>query len=170
MTKINLKNVRLSFPSIFQKSVFNGQEGKFEATFLIDKKDEKTKAILDKAIAEALKEAKVKVPSENYCLKDGDITFEDKEYDGYQGCWSIKAANAKRPTILDRDKTALTQEDENAPYAGCYVNAIIDIWIQNNSYGKRVNANLYGIQFVKEGKQFGSGPVDVTDDFDDLDL
>ena len=31
--KFKLKNVRLSFPSIFKRSEFNGQEGKFEATF-----------------------------------------------------------------------------------------------------------------------------------------
>ena len=36
--KIKLNNVRLSFPSIWRKSVYNGEETKFEATFLIDKK------------------------------------------------------------------------------------------------------------------------------------
>jgi len=34
-TKIMLKNVRLSFPSLFKKAVFDGKEGKFEATVLI---------------------------------------------------------------------------------------------------------------------------------------
>jgi len=163
VVKIHLKNVRLSFPSVFHRSVFDGKEGKFEATFLLDKSDEKTKKKLDKAIDNAIKEANVKVPSDKRCLKDGD----DAEYDGYEGCWSIKAANNKRPTLIDRDKTAIT-EDDNILYAGCYVNAIIDIWIQNNNYGKRANANLYGIQFVKDGEPFGQGPVDVTDDFDDL--
>ncbi len=163
MSKIHLKNVRLSFPSIFHRSVFEGKEGKYEATFLIDKDDEKTKAKIDKAIAAAIKEANVKVPSDKRCLKDGD----ESEYGGYEGNWSIKAANGKRPTLIDRDKTPVT-EDDDILYAGCYVNAIIDIWIQNNTYGKRANANLYGIQFVKDGETFGQGPVDVTDDFDDL--
>ena len=39
--KFKLKNVRLSFPSIFKRSEFNGQEGKFEATFLINKEQQK---------------------------------------------------------------------------------------------------------------------------------
>ena len=164
MPKIQLKNVRLSFPSIFHRSVFEGQEGKYEATFLISKEDVKTKKILDEAIASAIAEAKVKVPADKRCLKDGD----ESDYDGYEGNWSLKAASSKRPTVINRDKTPLTDEDE-VVYAGCYVNAIIDFWVQNNKYGKRVNANLYGIQFSKDGESFGMGPVDVTDDFDDLD-
>lgn len=164
MSKIQLKNVRLSFPSVFHRAVFEGTEGKYEATFLIDKEDVKTKKVIDDAIAAAIAEAKIKVPSDKRCLKDGD----ESEYDGYEGNWSLKAANSKRPTVINRDKTPLTEEDE-VVYAGCYVNAIVDFWVQNNKYGKRVNANLYGIQFLKDGEPFGMGPVDVTDDFDDLD-
>lgn len=165
MSKIVLKNVRLSFPSLFTKEVFEGKEGKFAATLLIDKSDTTVKKQLDAAIAALVAEAKVKIPADKYCLKDGD----EIEFDGYKGCWSLKASNAKRPTVIDRDKTPLTADDDKI-YAGCYVNAIIDFWIQNNSYGKRVNANLYGIQFLKDGEPFGQGPVDVTEEFEDLDL
>lgn len=165
MSKIMLKNVRLSFPSIFKRASFNGEEGKFEATFLLDKETQVDQiAAIESAIENAIKEAKIKVPSDKICLKDGD----DVEYAGYAGCMSIKASSNKRPTIIDKDKTPLA-EDDGKPYAGCYVNAIVDLWIQNNSYGKRVNANLYGIQFVKDGEPFGSGDIDVTDDFDLLD-
>ena len=165
-SKIVLKNVRLSFPSLFTKSVYEGKEGKYSATFLLDKKDTKTKKLLDEAIAKAIAEAKIKIPSANTFLQDGD----EKEYEGFEGHWSIKASNAKRPVVIDRDKTPLTADDEKL-FAGCYVNGMIDIWIQNNGYGKRVNANLYGVQFVKEGEPFGnSGPVSekVIDEFDDL--
>lgn len=162
-TKIQLKNVRLSFPSLFRRAQFNGEDGKYEATFLFDKKDKKLKAKLDKAIAAKIKAAGIKVSADKRCLKDGD----DVEYSGYEGMWSIKASQSRRPTVIDRDRTPVT-EDDNVIYAGCYVNAIVDFWIQNNSFGKRVNANLYGVQFVKDGEAFGMGPVDVTDDFDDL--
>jgi len=166
MAKIMLKNVRLSFPSIFQRSSFNGQEGKFEATFLLNKETQADQiAKLEAAIEEAIKEAKVKVPSDKRCLKDGD----DFDYDGYAGHMAFKAASNKRPTIIDRDKSPLAEDDTNAPYAGCYVNAVVDIWVQNNNYGRRANGNLFGIQFFKDGDSFGSGSVDVTDDFDMLD-
>jgi len=165
MAKIQLKNVRLSFPSIFKRSEFNGEQGKFEATFLLNKETQSDQiAVIQNAIEEAIKEAKIKVPSDKRCLKDGD----EVEYDGYAGCMSIKASNNKRPTIIDRDKTPLAEDDTNAPYAGCYVNAIVDLWVQNNNYGKRINANLYGIQFLKDGESFGSGDFDVTDEFDEF--
>ena len=164
MAKIKLQNVRLSFPSLFKRAQFDGKETKFEATFLLNK-DEQADQIeaLEAAIEEAIKEANIKVPKDKRALRDGD----DAEYDGYEGCMSLKCSSNKRPTVIDRDKTPLAEYDD-VIYAGCYVNAIVDFWVQNNGYGKRVNANVYGVQFVKDGEAFGSGPVDVTDDFDDL--
>ncbi len=165
MAKIHLNNVRLSFPAIFRQSEFDGKKGKYEATFLINKDDVKLKKQLDTAIAEALKASKVgKVSADKICLKDGD----DSEYDGYENCWSLKAANSKRPTVIGKDKSPIAEEDE-VLYAGCYVNAIVDFWIQNNSYGKRVNCNLLGVQYLNDGEPFGQGPVDVTDDFEVID-
>lgn len=164
MTKIVMNNVRLSYPSLFQKSVFDGKEGKYEATFLIDKKDKALKKQIDEKIAKLIVEAKVKVPSDKYCIKDGD----ESQSDGFEGNWSLKASNSKRPTVIDRDKSPLTADDDKL-YAGCYVNAVIDFWVQNNAYGKRINANLYGVQFVKEGEPFGKGNFDATDEFKDLD-
>ena len=72
--------------------------------------------------------------------------------------------------VINRDKTPIT-EDDNVVYAGCYVNAIITLWAQNNSYGKRVNAQLDGVQFVRDGEPFGDGgiSVDQFDGFDDGD-
>ena len=161
--RITLKNVRLSFPALFEPETFDDKPGKFAATFLIPKSDTRTKKILDQEIAKLIADKKIKVPSDKRCLKDGD----ESEYEGYADHWSIKAASKKRPTVIDRDKSQLADSD-GVLYAGCYVNAIIDLWVQDNKYGKRVNANLYGVQFVKDGEAFGMGPVDVTDDFEDL--
>lgn len=169
MTKIKLENVRLSFPSLFKKATFNGEETKYEATFLIPKSDIKTKELIDEKINSVIKEAKIKVPNDKLCIKDGDDIFENNDnYEGYKDHWSFKASTNKRPTVLNSDKSLLTEED-NKIYGGCYVNAIVDIWPQNNSYGKRINSNLYGVQFVKDGETFGSGDIDVTEEFDDLD-
>ena len=33
--------------------------------------------------------------------------------------------------------------------------ASIDLWAQDNKYGKRINASLTHVQFVKDGDQFG---------------
>ena len=165
--KIKLPNVRLSFPSVFQKASFNGVETKYEATFLLNKKEHadliaSIQAEIKKKVAEDLKGAKL--GADKICLRDGDET----EYEGYAGHLSLKASNKKRPMVLNKDKTPLT-EDDNVIYGGCYVNAIIELWAQNNEYGKRINANLLGIQFVRDGEAFGGGGESVkADDFDDL--
>ena len=162
--KIKLNNVRLSFPSLFRKASFNGEETKFEATFLIDKE---TQADLVKEIKAAIAE-KVKVdlkgaklPADKICLKDGD----DVDYDGYAGHISIKASNDKRPPVFGRDKSPLA-EDDNVIYAGCYVNAIVELWAMNNQWGKRINAKLLGVQFVRDGSPFGDNSSATADDFD----
>jgi hypothetical protein len=167
--RIQLKNVRLSFPSLYERSAFEGNDGpgKYEATFLIDKKDKATVALVRKAIEALLKEAGVKVPENKWCLQDGD----GKEYDGYQGMMSVKASSKRRPSTFDKDLSALDSNDDKF-YPGCYVNGSIDLWLQDNKYGKRVNANLYGVQFAKDGEAFGEN-VDVSGDFeavDDTDL
>jgi len=164
MANIKIKNARLSFPSLFQKAEFQGKEGKYEATLLFPKSDTKTYDAIMAGIEQCKKDNKIKVASDKLCIKDGD----ESEYDGCEGMWMVKAGNNKRPTVINRDKTPLVEEDE-VVYAGCYVNAIIDMWGQNNSYGKRVNANLLGIQFVKDGEPFGDGGKTAdADEFDEI--
>lgn len=166
--KIKIPSARLSFPSLFNMASFGGEStGKFEATFILDKKDHaKQIEEIEAAIAKLQKELKVKLASDKLCLKDGD----EMERPEYQGKMTIKASTKKRPMVINRDKTPIT-EDDNVVYAGCYVNAIITLWAQNNSYGKRVNAQLDGVQFVRDGEPFGDGgiSVDQFDGFDDGD-
>ena len=164
MSKIKLQNVRLSFPSLFRKAMFSGEETKFEGTFLLNKDGQAEKiaeieTAIETLIADKLKGAKLK--ADKICLKDGD----DIEYDGYAGHMSIKASNGKRPMVLDRDRTPLS-DDDNRPYSGCYVNAVLELWAQDNQYGKRINANLLGVQFFKDGEPFGDGVSASASDFE----
>lgn len=161
--KIKLQNVRLSFPSLFQHAAFGGDStGKYEATFVLDKKEHAT--VISQIEAEILRlqkeEIKAKVSSDKLCLKDGDESGRDE----FAGKMTIKASTKKRPLVIDRDKTPIT-EDDNKVYAGCYVNAIVSLWAQNNQWGKRVNAQLDGVQFARDGEPFGDGGVSV-DEFD----
>src|SRR5690348_10280642 len=149
--KVLLKNVRLSFPDLFQPSAFGDGEPKFGATFLIDKND---KATVDMLRAAALTVATDTWPKGvpkgvKYCIRDGS----EKEYDGYDNTLYIRASCKKRPPVINRDKSPIVEQD-NAIYAGCYVNAAIELWGQDNKWGQRVNAQLLGVQFYGEGDPF----------------
>jgi hypothetical protein len=169
MADIKIKNARLSFPSLFNKSVFNGKEGKYEATLLFPKTDTATYELIMAEIEKCKTESKVKVPDSKLFIKDGDEVFEEKGYDGYEGMWAVKAGNTKRPTVIDGSLSPITENDD-VIYAGCYVNALISCWAQNNEFGKRINANLLGVQFAKDGDAFGGdAKVASANDFDALD-
>lgn len=162
--QIKMPNVRLSFPNLFQTSTFGGEDtGKFDATFILDKTEhaQLIKDIGKKIKALIVDKLKKKSPgAERVCLKDGDETDREE----LQGCYYIKASTKKRPMILDRDKTPVT-EDDGVIYSGCYVNGICTLWAQDNSYGKRVNASLDGVMFSQHGEPFGAPAIDA-DEFD----
>jgi len=162
--KLVLKNVRLSFPSLYVTEQYGGEDtGKFAATFLLDKDDPQVDII--KAAMKASAEGEFGTPLPKgigNCLKDGD----EKTYAGYENCFSIKASTKRRPVLIDGAKTPVVESDDMF-YAGCYVNASLDIWTMNNQYGKKVLASLNGIQFAKDGESFG-GSNDSLGDFDEL--
>ena len=161
MSKIKMQAVRLSFPSLFNTAKFGGEDtGKYEATFVLDKVEHAEviagiKSQIDRLMKEELKS---KVPSDKLCLKDGDEMGRPE----FEGKYTIKASTKKRPLVINRDKSPITESD-NVIYAGCYVNAIVSLWAQNNNYGKRINAQLDGVQFCRDGEAFGDGAVSVNE-------
>lgn len=172
--KLLLKNVRLAFCQyIFEKGTnFTNAEEKFSANFLIPKGDPQIKKV-EKMIADVAREKwekkteavmKLLTASDKICLRDGSTKAE---YEGFDECYFISAASDTQPTIIDRDRTQLTKET-GRPYAGCYVNASIDIWAMDSKFGKRICAGLRGIQFLADGDAFtGSAPA-TPDEFEYL--
>jgi hypothetical protein len=162
-----IKNARLSFPEIWTPKAFNeGQAPKFSCNLLLDKENDKAQiASFKKAIREAALNAfSQQIPAGlAMCLGDGN----SKSYDGYENAMFISCASRLRPQIIDRDRTPLVEED-GRPYAGCYVNAAISLWVMDNKYGKRVACNLNALQFSKDGETFGAGGIKVEAVFDDI--
>lgn len=168
---IRLANVRLSFPSLFREKKFAATDakGSYSATFILDKKtNAKEIAEIKRSIDLLVKDTfKGKHPGVNrVCLRDGS---EKPDTDGYgEGVMFISARTDKRPQVVNRDLTPLTEED-GKPYAGCYVYATIEIWPQNSQqYGKRINAKLRAVQFSKDGAPFGAANIDVNKEFQPL--
>lgn len=169
-----IKNCRLSFPHIFEASPESQAPGArlmFSATFLIPKDSDTAKAVKEeiKRVAETKWGAKASTmlpqlfSQDKVCLHDGNA----KQYDGYADHYYVTSKDKVRPVIVDRDRTPLAEAD-GKPYAGCYVNALVDFWAQDNQYGKRINCVLKGVQFVRDGDAFTAGTVASTDDFEDL--
>ena len=165
MNKMQLKNVRISFPHLFKRNTKFGEDGaKFELVVMLHKENQaKEIKAIQAEIATLIKELGQKVASDKLCFKDGD----DADRPEYEGHMVLSLKSNKRPTVIDRDKSPLV-EDDGKPYAGCFCNVIFDMWKQDNSWGRRINGNLYGVQFAKDGEAFSSGDVDVTDEFDEL--
>lgn len=165
---IKITKARLSFPHLFEASAFApGQAAKFGATLIIPK-GSADHAAISNAIKQALAEKwpKGKPSGLQFCLRDG---AEKADLDGFgPDVVFFNATNPKRPTVVDRDRTPL-QEKDGRPYAGCYVSALVDIWAQDNQFGKRINATLTGVQFVSDGDAFGGARVASADEFDMLD-
>jgi hypothetical protein len=147
--KVKLAGVRLSFPDLFEAGEYEGKRN-YGATFLIapgSDNDKKVRAALDAVAVEAFKDkgkAIVKAAmaggNQKCCYWDGN----SKTYDGYADMMALttKRGESKgRPLILDRDKTPLAAAD-GKPYAGCYVNATVEVWAQDNKYGKTVRCTL----------------------------
>ena len=164
-TQIKLGEVRLSFPSLFKKAVFEGEETKFEATVLMEKgsKNHKiTQAAIDKFIAQTFKDGAPK-GLKITCFQDGDT----KDCDGYENMMALKGSSNKRIPVFDKDRAPITEEDDKV-YPGCYINAIFDFWYSDHKKGgKQILANLLGVQFKRDGETFSDAKVASADLFDD---
>lgn len=179
--KIRLKGVRLSFADLLEPRPFGpGQPPRYGATFILDPANAAHAAHIAE-IKTAIKElgAKafpdVRLAEVPLCLKDGN----KKSYDGWKDMIVLTSSTDQKhpPLIVGRGFKPGTQElrivtsaaDPEAPYSGCYVNATVTLWAQNNSFGKRINGTLKAVQFLKDGPAFAAGAVDADDEFEPLD-
>lgn len=173
--KVKLLNVRLSFPDIFEATQYEGKGVKrYNATFLVEPKSVNDAAIraaiAQVAIEEYGKKAEALVTSwqgnaQKFCYLDGNT----KEYEGYEGLWYLSCHRKEKdgpPTLLDRDKSPLGVAS-GRPYAGCYVNASVEIYAQGGQH-PGIRASFSGIQFVEDGDSFGGGAPANPDEFEDL--
>lgn len=176
--KLMLNNVRLAFPVLFKPEQFQGSgEAAYSCSLLLPPNHPQLaeiRAAIDAVGQEKWVKAwpnvkKVAEAKDLNCLHDGDLK---SKYSGFEGNLyiSARADAAKRPTVLNNDRSPLTEADGKI-YAGCYVNASVELWAQDNGYGQRINAQIRGVQFLRDGDSFGGGSsaagadefADVTD-------
>lgn len=171
--RIMLKNVRLAFPNLFTPSTVGGEgEPRYSAMLILPPDHPQFDEIKAKMLTVATDKWKDKAKAtyvqlektDKLALHDGDTKAQ---YDGCSGNFFISAAAQQnaRPTVINADRTPLTEKD-GVVYAGCYVNVSLDFWPQDNKYGKRINAQLRGVQFLRDGDSFSAGRPASEDEFD----
>lgn len=191
-TAIKLTDVRIAFIDSLVGPAEDYQGNKVfrhSATFLIDPKSANHKAIEAAILAEAKilwpKKAEAMVESlrgntNKFCYQKGDL----KDYDGFAGMMYIGAhrkAKDGRPLLLDSvadpetgkparltdSSGRLLEGKEGRIYAGCYVNAKIEIYAQDGT-NAGIRCGLLAVQFNRKGDSFGGGGRASEDDFDTI--
>ena len=172
--RILLKDVRLAFPNLFEPTTVAG-EGKprYSATLIIPADHPQLAEIRAKQEAVAKDKWRDKAAAivrgldkqDKLALHDGDTKTK---YDGFLGNFFISAAAQENaaPTVIDRDRSPLSAKS-GRPYAGCYVNGIVELFTYDNS-GNGISASLSGVQFVRDGAAFSGGRPATPDDFEDV--
>lgn len=183
--QVKLHNVRCSFfrgwtPTA---SVSGGRES-YKSNFIIDldtKVGKMNHAALEKAVEEVGREKfkdkwpqiKKGIKEDRMCYRPGD-TFASAEsgeiYPGYDGnVMGLTGSNQSQFTIVDRDRSALTEKD-GRPYSGCYVNAVVRLYAINDKDkgGNGVFCTIEAVQYYAKGEAFGAGKMSAEEAFDDL--
>ena len=188
--KVKLNNVRIAFINNLRTAgEYEAGDGKYRysATFLIPKGSAHDKAIEDaiKAVAiegwakkaDAMLES-IRGNANKFCYQNGDL----KDFDGFEDHMYIAAHRKRddgRPLLLDNVLDPETQKiarlvDSNGEwlpgkegriYAGCYVNATIDIYAQTKT-NPGIRCGLQGVQFHAAGDSFSGASRGNEDDFD----
>lgn len=176
MAEVKLSNVRLSFPDLFVATEFEKGDGKarYNASFLVEPGSPNALAI-ENAISKVAEEKwpkkgpgkvnEYRGNANKFCYLNGDT----KDYDGYKGMMvlsSHRKASDGRPYVVDRNKQPLTAAD-GKPYAGCFVNAAVQLWAQDGT-NSGIRCSLLGVQFVKDGDAFSGAGRANEGTFDDL--
>jgi hypothetical protein len=164
---IIVKNVVLSYPHVFEPWAKNPEKEKlkYSCKGLLP---ETTHAEAIKYLKGRLSELqmeyfKAKVGTANLFLRNGNDSGKAEQ----EGHWVISASENvdNKPDVFNRDMSPINPKD-GILYAGCIVNIKIKPWKQDNSWGKKVNANLLAVQYVGEGTRFGTERPDTAEGFE----
>ena len=179
---IMLTNTRLSFPQLVEARAYQeGQAKKFSADLILDPAGEDWKKVMHSVMQSAQEkwgdnaqavlqmcQADRKLRAfGNGAEKVDKKTF--KPYEGYEGAVYVSANNANPPQMIesngksvDPTNTMAYQALARKMYGGCYVNAAIKFWIQDNKYGRGIRCELIALQFAKDGEPFGDSVPDAS--------
>lgn len=165
---ILIKDLRASYPHcVTPQKGWVDKEGKpvppsYSVTGIMPKDTHRAgAALLSKIMKEMLaaenKGADIKADAK--FVRDGNLSGKEM----YKGAYTISARQSvDRPPYCraaDGRTPLVSPRDDKAIYGGCYINMIVRPWWQSNASGKRINANLLGVQKTRDGEPFGEGSI-----------
>ncbi len=182
---IYITNARLSFPHLVEPQKQIGDGGKerisYNCELILPPTDPCFAAFMGKVQEMAVTKwkehaaqtlAMINADRKLRCYGNGAEKVNKKTlqpYDGYAGNVYITAGRDTPPQIIQADgkpvdpsNTMAYQQLTRAMYGGCYVNAAVKPWLQENKYGRGVRCDLVAVQFAKPGEAFGEGAVDAS--------
>jgi hypothetical protein len=187
-TQVLLKNVRIAFiDELFTPGQYEGK-GDFRHTCtLIVEPDSENHKLIEAAIAKEAaalwgKKADSMMadirPDKKACSyiknkkdRSGDV------YEGFEDRYALAAVRKAKdgaPLFLDNVTDSATGKakrldgSEGRIYAGCYVNAKVEMWAQGGKYNG-MRCGLLGVQYHAPGDSFGGASRLSDDGFDSVD-
>lgn len=173
--RVLIRSGILSYPHLDRKwSKVDPKTGikppeKFSAKHLLDKEmHAETYEMLSEHIRELVKDAKVNVGRKDWFLRDGDDSGKPEEADR----WTINASELRNVILRDKDanpirnaRGELLVDDASEILEifkpGYIVDMLIRPWVQDNAYGRKVNANLLAVKLVDDTTEvLGGGSLD----------
>ena len=173
--RIYIKDVRCSYPHLDKPwSMDPAAEPKYSVTGLIPKTADYRESVqaLNKYLREWLAEKKQTVPQNRMFLRDGDETGKPE----MAGHWTVSASERDAPPLRGRYIDRATgkpeiispQDAAKIFYGGCWISLMVEPWFQNHQVGgKRLNANLRAVQFLRNDTPFGRGRI-TDEEVDDV--
>ena len=192
-TIVQLKHVRIAFiDELFEPGQYEGKgDFRHTATFIVEPGSANDKAIHAAIQTEAnslwgkkaesfLEDMRTNKNKFSYMKNKKDKSGE--VYDGFEDMWalsSVRKAKDGAPLFLHNEKDTdpdskyfgkakrLTGK-EGIIFAGCYVNAKVEMWAQGGTYSG-MRCGLLGVQFDAIGDSFGGASRPKDDGFDAID-
>ena len=182
---IFLSNVRISFPQLIEpRAQTEGGTKKHSADFILAPNDPAFQQFMQQYAslatgkwAEHAQAVMQMIQSDRKlrCFGSGAEKVNKKTfkpYDGYDGNVYISANREQAPQMIqpngqpvEASNTMAYQALARKIYGGCYVNAAVRPWLQENKHGRGIRCDLVAVQFSKDGEAFGAGETDVSSMF-----
>jgi|SRR5271167_556273 len=193
-TIVQLKNVRIAFiDDLFVPGQYEGKgDFRHTATFIVEPGGLNDKAIQAAINIEAvnlwakkaesmLEDMRTNKNKFSYIKNKKDKTGE--VYEGFEDRFALSAVRKQKdgaPLFLDSvkdtdpnskhfGKPARLTGAEGRIYAGCHVNAKVEMWAQGGTYSG-MRCGLLGVQYAGPGDSFGGASRPADDGFDAIEV